>query len=139
MVKLIKNKPELLPNQVRIVVLKRYEEMFKDDLTVWDNIVADFGSKEATRRNLRRNRAVEISKKVVDRDDLDPESFLKALEGGGKVHIIDSNKPGHLPEDLKQQLEDFKNTAPKPMDKIYAAPDGQPKTDYTDLDNYEPC
>jgi hypothetical protein len=56
------------------------------------------GNNEMTTRNLRRTRMEAIGKQVINRDDFDPKPYLKNLEGGEKVIVIDSNDPKHLPK-----------------------------------------
>ena len=122
---MIKEKPEMKPNQVRISVIKKHEEKNKGNTSKWDEIVGDMGNNEMTTRNLRRTRMEAIGKQVINRDDFDPKPYLKNLEGGEKVIVIDSNDPKYLPMNFEKKLENHKkNGSLKTMSSVYTGPEG---------------
>ena len=115
----MKDDPSKLPDQVRGEVIRHYEEKYKDNLELWDDVVANLGQKASTQRHLRRNRAFAVGKKVDNRDDLEYEEFFKNVPGGDKVITLDSNKD--LPEDWKDQLDDWKKKEyTRPMTELFS-------------------
>ena len=96
MIETLKENPHIRCDEARIKVVKKYEALNKDDLPKWDNVVTELGSKQSTTRNLRRVRKYAMGKKISNRDDFEPESYLKTMEGGEKVIVIDSKRLGKI-------------------------------------------
>ena len=65
-IKFQQDNPDIAPNTCRTTVLRRYEDIFKDDLPKWEEINASLGDKSSTQRLLRRYRATAANTKVLD-------------------------------------------------------------------------
>ena len=66
LIKFQQDNPDIAPDTCRKTALRRYEEMFKDDLSKWEEINVSLGDKSSTQRTLRRLRANAANIKVLD-------------------------------------------------------------------------
>ena len=65
MIETLKENPHIRCDEARIKVVKKYEALNKDDLPKWDNVVTGLGSKQSTKRNLRRVRNMRWERKYL--------------------------------------------------------------------------
>ena len=109
--------PQMKPEECIRAVKIKYEELYKNKLDMWDDIIADFGEKTSIQRNVRKHRHKATGKRVLNRDDFNYQEFLDIVPGGRKVITIDSNNPDHLPHNWNEKLEAFKKTKEDDSDK----------------------
>ena len=65
-IKFQQENPDIAPDTCRKTVLRRYKEIFQDDLAKWEDISANIGGKSSIQRLLRRYRATAAHTKVLD-------------------------------------------------------------------------
>ena len=77
MVAKMKDDPSKLPDQVRGEVIRDYEEKYKDDLELWDDVVANMGQKTSTHETFEEIELLLLARKLTIEMTLSLKSSLK--------------------------------------------------------------